>query len=54
MPSAYLIKKGFLKMSLGEKIAEAGSGLSLPQYASIDGVCTYADDAKIIIERVMN
>ena len=52
-PSVSIVKVGD-KVSLGEKIAEAGSGLSLPKYASIDGVCTYADDAKIIIERVMN
>lgn len=52
-PSVSIVKIGE-KVSLGEKIAEAGSGLSLPQYASIDGVCTYADNAKIIIERVMN
>ncbi len=36
----------------GELIAEAGEGLSLPQYASIAGVCTYVDENKIIIERV--
>ncbi|MGN1094981.1 MAG: 4Fe-4S dicluster domain-containing protein, partial [Eubacteriales bacterium] len=36
---------------LGEKIADAADGLSLPQYASIEGVCTFADAEKIIIER---
>ena len=35
----------------GDKIADSADGLSLPQYASIDGVaCVY--DKKIIIEKV--
>ena len=38
-------------VALGEKIADAAEGLSLPQYASVSGVCTYVDNKKIIIER---
>jgi Na+-translocating ferredoxin:NAD+ oxidoreductase RnfC subunit len=38
-------------IQLGEKIAEAADGLSLPQYASISGNCVFADKTKIIIER---
>jgi len=38
-------------VALGEKIADAAEGLSLPQYASISGVCVFADKTKIIIER---
>ena len=36
----------------GDKIAEAGNGLSIPAYASIDGRVTYADNAKVVIESV--
>lgn len=38
-------------VALGEKIAEAAEGLSLPQYASVSGTCVFADKTKIIIER---
>ncbi len=38
-------------VSLGEKVADAADGLSLPQYASVSGVCKYVDKTKIIIER---
>lgn len=36
----------------GDLIAEVGNGLSLPQYASIDGKITLIDNDKIIIEKV--
>ena len=35
----------------GDKIAEAAEGLSLPQYASIDGRVTVYND-KIVIDKV--
>jgi Na+-translocating ferredoxin:NAD+ oxidoreductase RnfC subunit len=39
------------RVKKGDKIADSADGLSLPQYASIDGVvCVY--DKKIIIEKV--
>lgn len=38
-------------VALGEKIADAADGLSLPQYASVKGTCVYVDKTKIIIER---
>lgn len=37
-------------VSLGQMIANAGNGLSVPQYASISGHVTHVDDTKIIIE----
>ncbi len=36
-------------VALGQMIAGAGNGLSVPQYASIAGKVTYVDDQKIII-----
>ena len=36
----------------GEKIANAVEGLSLPQYASVDGKVTFVDRNKVILERV--
>ena len=36
----------------GDKIAESGDGLSLPQYATIDGRVTVYDGIKIIIDKV--
>ncbi len=50
-PSVPCVEAG-QTVALGERIAEAADGLSLPQYASIAGVCRYVDDAKIIIERI--
>lgn len=37
-------------VSAGQLIANAGAGLSVPQYASISGKVTFADPSKIIIE----
>ena len=39
------------RVKKGDKIADSADGLSLPQYASIDGV-VYVYDKKIIIEKV--
>ena len=39
-------------VNVGDKIAEAAEGLSLPQYASIAGRVTVFDGEKIVIERV--
>ena len=36
----------------GEKIADAAEGLSLPQYASVDGKVVFVDRNKVILERV--
>ena len=36
----------------GQRIADAAEGLSVPQYASIDGTVTSVGDGKITIERV--
>ena len=38
------------KVTVGQMIATAGPGLSVPQYASITGAVTFADDTRIIIE----
>jgi Na+-translocating ferredoxin:NAD+ oxidoreductase RnfC subunit len=35
----------------GDRIADAAEGLSVPQYASIDGRVTYVDAKKIVIEK---
>ncbi len=37
-------------VTVGQKIADLGAGLSVPQYASIDGKVTFVDNTKIIIE----
>ena len=37
-------------VSRGDRIAEPGAGLSVPQYASISGCVTFADATKVIIE----
>ena len=50
-PSVPCVEAGQL-VALGEKIADAAEGLSLPQYASIAGVCKFVDSTKIIIERI--
>ncbi len=49
-PSIPLVTAGQY-VALGEKVADAAEGLSLPQYASVSGVCKYVDKTKIIIER---
>ena len=49
-PSKPCIQDG-VKVKKGDKIADSADGLSLPQYASIDGVA-YIYDKKIIIEKV--
>ena len=38
------------KVSVGDMIATAGPGLSVPQYASITGSVTFVDENRIIIE----
>lgn len=48
-PSVPLVAVGD-KVTVGQKIAEAAEGLSIPQYASIDGTVTLTDDKKIVIE----
>ena len=47
-PSALSVKVGDV-VKAGDKIAEAGNGLSIPAYASIDGTVTYADATKVVI-----
>ena len=50
-PSVAIVNEGDT-VSAGQKIAESGEGLSLPQYASISGKVTLIDGEKIIIDRV--
>ena len=50
-PSVPIVKDGDT-VQKGDKIAESAEGLSLPQYASIAGVCRFVDSTKIIIERI--
>ena len=50
-PSGPTVKVGDT-VTKGQKIADAREGLSVPQYASIDGRVTFVDDGKIIVERV--
>ncbi len=50
VPSVPCVEAGQY-VALGEKIADAAEGLSLPQYASVSGVCKYVDKTKIKIER---
>ena len=38
------------KVEVGQMIATAGPGLSVPQYASITGSVTFVDENRIIIE----
>ena len=52
-PSVCAVKDGD-EVKRGDKIAEAAEGLSLPQYASIDGRVTVVGNEKIIIDRVNN
>ena len=49
-PSVACVENGAI-VQKGEKIAEAAEGLSLPQYASIDGRVTVYND-KIVIDKV--
>ncbi|MBE6547888.1 MAG: NADH-quinone oxidoreductase subunit J [Ruminococcaceae bacterium] len=48
-PSSPTVKVGD-EVSVGQMIAEASTGLSVPQYASINGKVTFVDAAKIVIE----
>ena len=50
-PSLPLVSDGEY-VTAGQKIAESGEGLSLPQYATISGRVTVYDGVKIIIEKV--
>ena len=49
-PSVACVENGAI-VKKGDKIAEAAEGLSLPQYASIDGKVTVYND-KIVIDKV--
>jgi Na+-translocating ferredoxin:NAD+ oxidoreductase RnfC subunit len=49
-PSVAIVQDG-QRVERGEKIAESADGLSLPQYASISGYVTLANE-KIIIDKV--
>lgn len=49
-PSVICVKDGD-EVKKGDKIAEAADGLSLPQYASINGVCS-VEKEKVIIHKV--
>ncbi len=49
-PSVAIVKDGD-KVQKGDKIAESGDGLSLPQYASISGRVMIEEGVKIIIEK---
>ena len=48
-PSVPCVKVGD-EVELGQMIATAGNGLSVPQYASIAGRVVRADEQKIVIE----
>ncbi len=50
-PSVCIVKDGDV-VKRGDKIADSAEGLSLPQYASIDGRVTVVNGEKIIIDRV--
>jgi Na+-translocating ferredoxin:NAD+ oxidoreductase RnfC subunit len=52
-PSVPCVQDGDL-VKKGDKIAESAEGLSLPQYATIDGRVTVYDGIKIIIDKVNN
>jgi hypothetical protein len=49
-PSVPICKIGDV-VSYGDKVAEAGEGLSLPQYSSIDGKVVFVDENRILIEK---
>ena len=48
-PSVPCVKVGDT-VKVGDMVASAGNGLSVPTYASINGRVVYADDKKIILE----
>ena len=48
-PSALTVGVGD-RVKRGDKIANAAGGLSVPAYASVDGVVTYADATKVVID----
>ena len=48
-PSVPCVKVGD-HVTKGQLIANPGSGLSIPQHASIDGQVIFVDETKIIIE----
>ena len=50
-PSVPCVEDG-ATVKKGDKIAESGDGLSLPQYATMDGRVTVYEGTKIIIDRV--
>jgi electron transport complex protein RnfC len=50
-PSVAIVKDGD-EVQKGDKIAESGEGLSLPQYASMSGKVLLVEGVKIIIEKV--
>ena len=50
VPSIPSVKAGDM-VSRGQRIAEAAEGLSVPQFASIDGCVSYVDEKKIVIEK---
>ena len=49
-PSLPTVKVGET-VTRGQRIAEAAEGLSVPQFASIDGLVTFVDAKKIVIEK---
>ena len=49
-PSVPVVAAGD-SVACGQKIAEAGAGLSVPQFASVSGRVSYADAQKIVIEK---
>lgn len=49
-PSVPVVAAGD-SVACGQKIAEAGAGLSVPQFASVSGRVRYADAQKIVIEK---
>lgn len=49
-PSVLCVKVGDT-VRKGDKIADAGNGLSVPAYASLDGRVSYADERKVVIEK---
>ena len=50
-PSVPCVQDGDI-VKKGDKIAESGEGLSLPQYATIDGRVTVYEGLKIVISKV--
>lgn len=51
LPSLPTVTEGQM-VKVGEKIAAAAAGLSVPQHAPIDGIVTLVTNEKIMIERV--